>query len=168
MVVSCQRVFMKKYLALILVIFMSPSYADDCPFDQDARIKENFERQHKYKGSRLIENNLVLVVPDKNGDVYINIGGCSHYGVNVEYHRSDVNKDMTENEFMKIILYLADKYSEENIDTKQLKEVINSQNWLQPDPSTLFYFFNYEELNTFEVYELMKDGRQVVGFNSYS
>ena len=151
----------------MLVVYGQFVLADECDLDQNSRIEENIKLQKKYPGSYLMEDNLVLVVPTKGGEVNINIGGCAHFGVTIEFKTKLINKNISENEFMDNILWLSKTYSQGIINQEQLKKTIKEKNWLQPKEGVKFYFFNYDG-SPFEVYENTKNDYTIIGFSSYS
>ena len=158
---------MKYIIILAISIFSYSIYADDCDLDQIARVIENKELKKKYPGSYLIENNLILVVPDQYGKAKVNIGGCVHFGVTIDLVVKNPEKHKSEKDFMNMILYLAQTYSQGMINSKKLEQVINERNWMQPEPPSKFYFFNYDG-SPFEVYESEENGKIIIGFRSYS
>ena len=157
---------MKLSLFILLTLFLNSSlFADECIFDQKERILENIKLQKKYLKSTLSEDKLILTIPENNGVISLNIGGCSHYGVSIELKIKKTNLYNKESEFMKKILYLSEKYSQGNIDQKTLKKVIGNKNW---ENHSGFYFINYEEYSTFETYKINKENHTVIGINYYS
>ncbi len=135
--------------------------------DQETRIEENFKLKNVYPSSYLIEENLVLVVPVEEGEVRINIGGCVHYGVNVELRTKDKEKYNSENRFMEKILDLANVYSQWYIDSDKLKSIIKNKKWKKTESSVRYYLFEYDDMSTFEVYQNIDGEFTVIGFNKY-
>lgn len=156
------------FLILSLALFGQLVLADDCDFDQKARIEENIKLKNKYPGSYLIESNLILVVPVEEGEVRINIGGCVHYGVTVELRTKDKSKYKSDDDFMEQILHLAKIYSQGYIDNDKLMAVIKKKDWIQTQPSRRYYLFKYDDISTFEVYEQTDGEYKVIGFSNYN
>ncbi|MDH5632666.1 MAG: hypothetical protein OEZ10_06670 [Gammaproteobacteria bacterium] len=154
-------------VVLIMAGICQPVFADECQFDQEARVERNIQLKEKYPGSYLIENNLVLVVPVAEGRVEITIGGCEHYGVSVELKTKIGTKYQSESELMALIVRLARSYSQGIVDTNILERVIKEKQWMQPGPPRA-YLLNYEDEATFEVYVWRDDETYVFGFNYYS
>ena len=154
-------------LVLCLSLIFQPSLADDCDFDQETRIEENVKLKNVYPGSYLIEENLILVIPVEEGEVRINIGGCVHYGVNVELRTKDNEKYKSENKFMEKILYLVNVYSQGYIDSDKLKSIIKNKKWKKTQPSIRYYLLEYDDISTFEVYQNADGEYTVIGFNNY-
>ncbi|WP_373033288.1 hypothetical protein [Sulfurovum sp.] len=159
---------MKKTIFIIILgLFGQPVIADDCDLNQNTRVEKNIELQKKYPGSFLVDKNFILVVPVKEGEVRINIGGCVHYGVTIELKTKNASKYKEEKEFMNKILHLAKTYSQGMIKYEKLKKVIKDRNWSQPKSPSKFYFFNYDG-SPFEVYETNEGLYTIIGFSSYS
>ena len=154
-------------LVLCFSLIFQPSLADDCDFDQETRIEENIKLKNVYPGSYLIEENLILVIPVEEGEVRINIGGCVHYGVNVELRTKDNEKYKSENKFMERILYLVNVYSQGYIDSDKIKSIIKNKKWKKTQPSRRYYLLEYDDISTFEVYQNTDGEYTVIGFNNY-
>lgn len=154
-------------LVLLLSSIFQTSLAVDCELDQETRIEENVKLKKIYPGSYLIEENLILVVPVEEGEVRVNIGGCVHYGVNIELRTKDKEKYKSENKFMEKILYLVNVYSQGYIDRDKLKTIIKNKKWKKTQSSGRYYLFEYDDLSTFEVYQNTDGEYTVIGFNNY-
>ncbi len=152
----------------MLLVIGQVVQADECILDQATRVSNNLELQKKYPGSYLIEKNFILVVPVENGEVHINIGGCTHYGITIELWTKNVDRYINEEVFMDQILHLAQTYSQGKVDQAKLKKLIFEKNWMQPEPPRRIYFFNYYETGTFEVYKRKEGQHILIGFSAYS
>jgi len=54
----------------------------ECDFDENEQIKNNALLKEKYHGSRLEEG--YVVIPVEEGEIWVGIGGCAHFGITVE------------------------------------------------------------------------------------
>lgn len=167
--VSYERTQMYKILVCIMLLVISQlALADECILDQATRVNDNIELQKKYPRSYLIEKNLILVVPVEDGEVHINIGGCTHYGVTIELWTTNAEKYISEEAFMNLILHLARVYSQKKVNQTTLQKLILEKRWMQSKSPRRMYFFDYDETDIFEVYERNEGRYIVIGFSTYS
>lgn len=153
--------------ATLLVCLSQQVYAQECDFDQDTRIRDNIQLKKKYPGSYLAGKNLVLVVPVREGEVRINIGGCVDYGVTVELRLKHASPRRSVDELMQKILYLAKTYSQNIVELEKLQNAIQKNDWTQPQEDNRDFFLNYDSAYTFEGYEHDDRGGAVIGFSLY-
>jgi hypothetical protein len=160
----------KHFLIFVMVLFCQPVFADDdeCDFDQREQLKNNIELQKKYPGSHLAEDNRVLVIPVDEGEVWLGIGGCAHYGITVELKTKFRDRYKSEDALMRRILGLARAYSQGYIDHERLRAVIDAKKWNKETSPIRYYFVQYDDISTFEVYESEDGSRTVVGLSYYN
>ncbi len=160
----------KRFLIVAMVLFCPPAFADEdeCDFDQKAQLEHNFALQKKYPGSRLVEDNRVLVIPVDEGEVWLGIGGCVDYGISIELKTRFRDRYKSEDALMRRILGLAKTYAQGHIDPEQLRGVIDAKKWTKETSSTRSYLLQYDDISTFEVYEGEDGSRGVIGLSYYN
>jgi hypothetical protein len=160
----------RHFFILVLILFCPPVSADEdeCDFDQKEQLKQNIELQKKYPGSHLAEDNRVLVIPVDEGEVWLGIGGCVHYGITVELKTKFRDRYKREDAFMRRILGLAKAYAQGYIDYERLRAMIDARKWNKETSPIRYYSLQYDDISTFEVYESEEDGRAVIGLSYYN
>jgi hypothetical protein len=161
---------LKRLLILVMVLFCQPVSADEdeCDFDQKAQLEHNIELQKKYPGSHLAEDNRVLVIPVDEGEVWLGIGGCAHYGITVELKTKFRERYKREDALMRRILGLAKAYAQGHVDYERLRAMIDAKKWNKETSPIRYYLLQYDAISTFEVYESEEDGRAVIGLSYYN
>lgn len=160
----------KGFLLFLMVLFWQPVFAgetDECDFDQKAQLKHNFELQKKYPGSQLAEDNRVLVIPVDEGEVWLGIGGCAHFGITVELKTKFGDRYKHEDALMRRILELAKAYSQGHIDYGRLRALIRAKKWSKETSPIRSYFLQYDDISIVEVYVSEEGGLTVLGLSSY-
>jgi hypothetical protein len=142
---------------------------DECDFDQDEQIKNNALLKEKYRGSRLEEG--YVVIPVEEGEVWVGIGGCAHFGITVELRTKSAKIALTETQFMTQILHLAKTYSQDYVDPRRLDEIIKNKQWESNAYAAISksYLIHYDGndpdgLSRFEAYEEEDETHRTVGF----
>lgn len=153
-----------------MVLFCQPVLADpdECDFDQKAQLKNNIELQKKYAGSRLAEDNRVLVIPVDEGEVWLGIGGCVHYGIMIELKTKLRDAYKSEAALMQRILALAKTYAQGHIDHERLRALINAKKWSKETSPIRYYILQYDDISTFEIYESEEGSRKIIGLSYYN
>lgn len=160
----------KHFFILIPILFCQPVFADEdeCDFDQKAQLKHNIELRKKYSGSHLAEDNRVVVIPVEEGEVWLGIGGCAHYGITVELKTKFRERYKREDALMRRILGLAKVYAQGHIDYDRLRAVVDAKKWNKETSPIRYYFLQYDDISTVEVYESEEDDRAVIGLSYYN
>jgi hypothetical protein len=160
----------KQFLIFVMVLFCQPVFADEdeCDFDQKEQLKHNFELQKKYSGSHLADENRVVVIPVDEGEVWLGIGGCAHYGITVELKTKFRDRYRSEAALMRRVLGLAKAYSQAYIDHERLRAVIDAKKWNKETSPIRYYMLQYDDISTFEVYEDEDGSRTVIGLSYYN
>lgn len=153
-----------------MVLFCQPVLADpdECDFDQKAQLKNNVELQKKYPGSRLAEDSRVLVIPVDEGEVWLGIGGCVHYGIMIELKTKLRDGYKSEAALMQRILALAKTYSQGHVDYERLRALINAKKWSKETSPIRYYILQYDDISTFEIYESEEGSRKIIGLSYYN
>jgi len=84
--------------------------------------------QKKYAGSKIVEDGLVILIPVSDGEVSLNIGGCSQYGVDIELKTTAGEKYILEESIKLTTIDLMEKYSNGVVNVARLKKSI-SESW---------------------------------------
>lgn len=160
----------KHFFILISILFCQPVLADEneCDFDQKAQLQHNIELQKKYPGSRLAEDGRLLVIPVDEGEVWLGIGGCAHYGITIELKTRFRDWYKPENALMRRVLWLVKAYAQGHVDYERLRAVVEAKKWNKETSPIRYYFLHYDDISTVEVYEDEEDGRAVIGFSYYN
>lgn len=161
---------MKKYILItILVLISTPLYAeDDCLFDQEEQTNEYIKLQKKYPDSKYIKKEYKLVIPRNGYELILRRGGCEHFGIRIELNLPKTNDFKTENVFFKKIVELIKEFGEELISPEELKQIIINKKWTDfSDKKGMYYFIEYTELTSFEVYQRHSDTQTTLGVLLY-
>lgn len=140
-----------------------------CDFDQNEQIKNNALLKEKYRGSRLEEG--YVVIPVEEGEIWVGIGGCAHFGITVELRTKSTKGALTEAQFMAQILYLGKTYSQDYVDPHRLDEIMKNKKWESNAYAAISksYLIHYDgndpdDLSRFEAYEEVDETHRTVGF----
>ena len=142
---------------------------EECDFDQDEQAKDSALLRAKYPGSRLEEG--YVVIPVEEGEIWVGIGGCAHFGITVELRMRSVEEAWTEARFLAQIVSLAETYSQGYVDPGRFTKVIEDKRWERDadaaiDKSYLIHYDGDEPdaVSRFEAYEQQHEGKRTVGF----
>jgi hypothetical protein len=162
-------VVIRKLLICAVVLLSQPALAneDECDFDQKAQLENMVALQKKYLGSRLAENNRVVVIPVDEGEVWLGIGGCAHYGVTIEFKTRHRDRYQSEEALMRGALALAKSYAEGIIDYERMRAAIDAKKWTKETSPIRYYSLQYDAISTFEIYQDEEGSRAVIGVSLY-
>ncbi|MDH3975180.1 MAG: hypothetical protein OEV42_12940 [Deltaproteobacteria bacterium] len=142
---------------------------EECIFDQKEQLLEYKRLEKQYAGSEYIENEYKLVIPKGKNQVHLRKGGCVHYGMTIELVQPKTDKYRVDKPFFSEVISLLEAYGQDMVDMKLLRKLLDDKQWTDmSNESGRYFFINYEDYTSFEIYERNDDSQTIIGVNFYN
>jgi len=141
---------------------------EQCIFDQDEQHAKYLELERQYSGSRYVEEEYALRIP-QNGDlVTLKRGGCVHFGVSIEFRTPKTTKFEDKAVFFAKVLDLVTEFDQALIDRTKLEESIRDENWLESNlGGDIYYSLTYPDVSAFEIFRKHDKQHTTIGVSFY-
>lgn len=135
---------MMKLLPILLIFISISAYAEEeCVFDENAYISFINTYAKEHKNSKIEADGKTLVVKRDNEEIKIKGGGCVHLGEEIELR---TKQKITEKQFLQKSLDLATEFGDWLINTKKLKDSIDTGKYQKIDGT---YFIEVDAMTVF-------------------
>jgi len=140
---------------------------EECIFDQLEQHKAYLELEKKYPGSRYIEDQYELQIPENGNLVKLRRGGCVHFGIYIEFQTARTDNYEEEDAFFAELSRLIADYGQkllrpEMLETSRAKgglEVVELDNGV-------YYVLPYP-VAVFEVWRRHDEAHTTIGVSIY-
>lgn len=140
---------------------------EECIFDQHEQHKVYLELEKKYPGSRYMEDQYELQIPEGRDQVVLRRGGCVHFGIYIKLLTARTNLYEDEAAFFAAVSRLIADYGQNLLTTEMLEKSREKQEMEVVELNDgVYYVLPYPDA-VFEVWRRHDEEHTTIGVSIY-